>query len=209
MFRGRQRLLLLCRKALSWNKKMNDNRDLFGRKERPRQKFSATLKEYDRFTFPNRLKRLQFVNNIIPRGGSYFLEIELYYILTEAKMSFIDGQYISVLLLSNAFIELWLGNYLISLGFKKEAQKGLKSILDCLKKNRLLDDFLLEKINEIRKLRNPFVHIKPENHPDRLTRRIGRLFEDPIHILENDAKKALSLMYQISATGLSKYKPID
>jgi hypothetical protein len=190
-------------------RKLYCDRDLFGKTRRRRPKFASILENYDKHTFYGRLHRLQWLNEIFPKNISFLLDLELDYLLIEAKMTFIDGQFISTLLLCNSFIEHWLGGYLISKGYKEEAMRGMRAILDCVRKYRLLNDHLIDKIDEIRKLRNPFVHIKAYDHPDRLDRRIGRLRADPISILENDAKKAISLMYQIAITSLGKYKPLD
>lgn len=185
------------------------DKDLFGLRKKRKPQYSATLENYDRSTFAGRLKRLQWLKTIFPKNYGMLADLELHYILIEAKMTFIDGQFISVILLCNAFLEQWLAAYLISFGFEKEAARGMKSILECLGRNRLLGEYLLNKIDKIRKLRNPFVHLKSSDHPERLTNRFVKTLQEPIDILENDAKEALSLMYKISNTKLNKFRPID
>ena len=73
-------------------------------------------------------------------------------------------------------------------------------------KYNLLDDFLLKKIELLRKKRNPFTHIKPYEYEFTLSQRIQKELKEPICMLEKDAEDALTLMYQILITRLSAIK---
>ena len=75
------------------------------------------------------------------------------------------------------------------------ANRGLKYIISYFRNNLLLPKVVLDKIERLRDIRNPFVHLKPDNHPNNLIKRMqfGKA-KSPDQILESDAKEALSLM---------------
>jgi hypothetical protein len=88
------------------------------------------------------------------------------------------------------------------MGFEKESKRGLKSLTKFARKKNLINNYWLEKIDLLRKKRNPSIHLKPYKYEFNLTQRIFRKIgkKEPFEILENDAKEAISLMYQISIT---------
>jgi hypothetical protein len=104
--------------------------------------------------------------------------------------------------LASAFIEHWLGLHLESKGFHKEAKKGLAAIIECAQKNGLVHEYLLNKADDLRKIRNPFVHLKPFDHHHRITQRAMKSLSDPIIIMDKDARDALSIMYTIATSSL-------
>lgn len=169
--------------------------DLFGRPVLVRRTRSQIeLERHDRETMNGRIARLNYVKRVHPVGG-FGMPIESLIIFTEAKMAFIDGLFVSVLLLCNSFIEHVLGSLLEGRSFRKEAKAGLAVQIDCARKNGILDDYLLEKADRLREIRNPFVHLKPFDHEHSIGRRMMRAGRDPYDILEADARTALSIMY--------------
>lgn len=174
-------------------------KDLFGhpiRRRKPR--LQSVLERLDRATLQPRLERAQRVQRMFPKGYSFLMSIETAYVFEEAKMAFINGQFVSTILLAVAFTEHWLGSFLGSRGFEKEARSGLKGIVACLRRHGLVQEFILGKVDRLREIRNPFVHFKPTEHPHRITRRVWAQRRDPNEILRRDAEEGLSLMYQVS-----------
>jgi hypothetical protein len=187
-------------------------KDLFGNKVKKKRKtrLENSLKKYDSSSFEDRLQRLTFLNNIFPKGYGIIGDQETVYVFSEAKMAFINGEFISSILLAQAFIERKLQIHYKSFGLEKVAKRGLKSIIDYARKNNLLNSYLIDKIDSLRKKRNPFLHIKPYDYEFNLSQRIfndlknSKTFRQPIEILEADAKDAISLMYTIFITDLKK-----
>jgi len=176
-------------------------KDLFGAKARRRKGYyESILAKHDRDTFADRLHRFKWLLKVFPKGYGFAMSMESASIFDEAKMAFINSEYISTILLANAFLEHWLGGILSARGFRKEANSGLKSIIECLRNNNLLHDYLLEKIDRLRQIRNPFVHKKPLGHRKNLDQRVFLEQRLPFELLEKDAKEALSLMYQVAVT---------
>lgn len=175
--------------------------DLFGRvKKRRRSRLEAGLARYDQNSFEERLERLKWLEQIMPRDYAISLPPETFYVFQEAKDSFINGQFTGTLMLAAAFIEHVLAISLEEKGFRKEALGGMRSILKCLKKNGSMLAPIVPKIDHLQEIRNPFVHIKPFTHPSRLSQRAMKLRKNDLSLLESDAREALSVMYTVAFT---------
>ncbi len=186
-------------------------KDLFGKKiikPNSRTRFEISLSKYDKDSFDDRLYRLRYVDKIFPKGYEFGADIETVYIFDEPKMAFVNGEFISTILLSQAFIERRLQMHYNSLGLDNIANRGLKSIIDHAKKNHTIHGFLIAKINLLRKRRNPFVHLKEIGHEYNLDQRMVKSIKDatgikqPFEILMDDARDAIALMYAIFTTKL-------
>jgi hypothetical protein len=156
------------------------------------------LEKYDRETILGRIERLRWLEKVFPNYYGYLMSPEMHFIFTEAKMAFINGQYISTVLLATSFIEHWLGSHLQSKGFVNESEGGLSAIVDCMREHNMLHVYLLDKVDEIRKTRNPFVHLKQYKHKYNLTERAISELRNPDDVMGDDAKNALSTMYAVA-----------
>lgn len=182
---------------------------LFNKKKENRKKQSSeelSLTRYDKRSMSERVQRLKFLKKIFPKGFFFGSDLETAYIFNEVKMAFINGEFISTILLSQAFIERRLQMHYISLGLDNIANKGLKTILDHAKKNSTIHHFLLPKIDELRLKRNPFVHLKDHGHKFNISQRIynakDKVLRQPMELISEDATEALRLMYAIFITPL-------
>ncbi len=174
-------------------------RDLFGnviRTKKPR--LQTALEKYDRDTLRERLDRLQFLQAFYPKKYWFAMTVESASIFGEARMAFINGEYISTILLAVCFAEHWLGGFLQTKGYARRSYSSLVIIINTLKRNELVSDYILSRLDRLRQIRNPFVHIKEIDHPNKLERRLIIEGLPPHELLEKDAKEALSLMYQIA-----------
>lgn len=174
--------------------------DLFGTKKRKKRTYlEINLNKYDRDTFSDRLERLKYLNSIFPKGYGFLSGMETAYVFDEAKMTFINGEFISTIMLAQAFIEHKLQACLASKGLIKESKNGLKSMTMCLRRKKLVNEFLLNKIDHLRKIRNPFSHLRPGDESS-VSERIFLEKQGPLLIMEKDAKNSIALMYQIAIT---------
>lgn len=171
-----------------------------------RSRSQIELERYDRETMTGRIARLNYVKRVHPPGG-FGMPIESVMLFTEARMAFVDGLFVSVLLLCNSFIEHVLGSMLEARSFRKEAKAGLAAQIACARKNGILDEYLLEKADRLREVRNPFVHLKPFDHEHGIHRRMMRARQDPYDILETDARTALSIMYAFATRPGIAFRP--
>jgi len=115
-------------------------------------------------------------------------------------MCFINGQFIATLMLTQAFIEHTLQTVVEELGHPQVARRGLNEITKWFRKNRPHHDFLMEKIDKLRRFRNPFSHLRPFDDPDTISQRVLRSRMPPKDIIEKEARDALALMYQVAVT---------
>jgi len=176
-------------------------RDLFGDKARPKfDKLATDLQKRDRQTFKSRLERLRYLDSISPRGISMFGQMEPIFIFEEASLAFLNGAFIATIILCQAAIEHWLTSYLSGKTEAKELPKTLQNMLKQCQKDGIIHDYLIEKIDSLRLIRNPFTHPKSEEYAFVLSRRIFEIKLPPEEILEEDAKSALSLMHTLYLT---------
>lgn len=187
------------------------DKDLFGNKIiKKKTRKEISLEKYDKKTFEERLKRLQSLDKIFPKYYSIAGDMQTIFVFDEAKMTFINGEFISTILLAQAFIEKILQSHYIDMGLNKIASRGLKAIVNHAKRNNIINEYLLIKIEELRKKRNPFVHLKPLDYEYNLDKRFmtniinSDKHRDISDVMEQDAKEALSLMYTIFITDLRK-----
>jgi hypothetical protein len=59
------------------------------------------------------------------------------------------------------------------------------------RKHEVWPEFVLNRIDHLQSIRNPFVHLKHYDHEHSLTRRSWGAGRDPDEVLEEDAKQAL------------------
>lgn len=185
--------------------------ELFKKKKnggKSKGRLESSLIKYDKKTLAERKERMEYLNKIFPKHLAFAADPATVYIFDECKMTFINGEFISTVLLSQAFIERWLQMHYTTLGHATTASKGLKAIINHAARNDTIHHFLLPKIDELRKVRNPFVHLKEVEHDYNLTQRILKKIEaggaatEYFVLLESDARSAITLMYAILQTPL-------
>jgi len=181
------------------------DRDIFGNpvsSRRPR--YEATLERMDKVSLTHRAARMRWLSRVIPKDIGFMMSMETYKVFEEAKSSFITGNFVATIVLSACFIEHWLVVGLSQRGFTKESSKGLASSIKVARDNKLIDKFVLDSADRLRKIRNPFVHLKSFEHEYTLAQRTFKKRVIPDELLEQDAKEALSTMYAIAVYALSR-----
>lgn len=115
-------------------------------------------------------------------------------LLGEAEDAFREGHFISVLLLALAFVEHTLVEELVERSVAGEWVSFEKAI-KLARTSGILDCGLLDRIDNLREIRNPFSHRRPAD--DRKTYG-NRYIERQVHpraLLESDAQEAFQVMY--------------
>ena len=175
-------------------------KDLFGKQVRKkRTRLEILLAKADRDSLPERVERLRYLRRVVPNRLGMAGSMEHIFTFNEAQAAFLNGQYIGTLLLAQAFVERLLQSEMNHRGYPG-ATRGLKYIVKYCTDNQLLPLSALRKIDHLRKIRNPFAHLKPYDYPYNLSQRIfERLkeFRDPEQMLFDDAKEAISVMIMV------------
>lgn len=155
------------------------------------------LRDYDSFSFNERLSRLRIINGVYPLGQREYGSDESYRIFDEAIHSYIFGQYITTLILAQAFIERRFQEYFHFRFDDKRAKYTLDKFIKEFKGTGFLPDFVLDKIDKIRLKRNPFIHHRDPLSQDTLMARAFNSKTNPDRLLHNDAKDAIEVMFYI------------
>jgi hypothetical protein len=173
-------------------------RDLFGKPERRRQPYlSASLRRVDNVTFSHRLERYQHLHDVFPKGMHYMLPTETHFLFEEIRSAYVSGLSVAVVLLTQAFIEHYYQLCLSHTKHSDAAERGLAAIIRCLKKNQLEHEIILDRIEALRLVRNPFTHLKNFEHPHTLSQRALATQRNPLALLEQDAKNSLDALFAI------------
>lgn len=177
----------------------NRQKDLFGKPiRRRRPKYEAALEKHELKNVPERAERIRWLSTVIPQNSGYMMPLESMKVFQEAKDCFVYGQYVATVVLSASFVEHWLGSILIARGAQKVSAQGLAAIIGHCRENDLLPAVLCDKVDALRKIRNPFVHLKSFDHPHGLGQRMLKQRTHPDTILEADSKEALVAMYSVA-----------
>jgi len=181
-------------------------RELFKPKKRLKKvksRLESALSRYDRFSFKERLDRLRFLNEIYPRGLIFSADPETIFIFDELKNVYVSGGLISTIILSQALIERKLQIHFNHEGLGSVAKRGLKEMLSYGKKHGLINNYFFDRIDKLRRNRNPFMHLHPWNHEFTTTQRFiknakkGKFARQPYDLLFDDAKESIRLAYAV------------
>jgi len=185
---------------------MSKQRDLFGKAVRPRRpRYEASLERADRASLSVRAARVRWLSSVIPRRIGFALPLETAYVFEEAKSAYVSGYFVAAVILAAAFVEHWFSAKLAARGFEKAAAKGLAASIAAARANDIVNASLLTRVDRLRQIRNPFVHLKEFEHEYGLTQRMikGRL-TNPNQLLEQDAQEALVTMYETATCAFAR-----
>lgn len=114
-------------------------------------------------------------------------------LLDEARTCYVNGQNIAALIVALSYVEHALADALNPNGDPNKLT--LEAAIRAARGKGLFDDDLLDRADQLRKYRNPYVHRRPGDDADTLGARIMALKEHPRTIQEGDAIEALKVMY--------------
>jgi hypothetical protein len=175
--------------------------DLFGEPVDSEDWTERWLLEYDAATFKERHRRLCQTIAIMP-DGTFMMPMEAHAVFTEARSTYVNGDFASVLMVAQAFVEHRLQAYLEGQGESKVAKSGIAKILEYCEQRRLLEPVILKGLERLRRVRNPFTHLRPFADPHTLTQRSLQLRLHPSELMEQEAFRAFSLMLTVAVARL-------
>ncbi len=115
-------------------------------------------------------------------------------LLREAREIFVDGHYVATLLVAVAFIEHTVVEELQRLGHVN-GSPTFSNAIRIAAENKVFPSDWLARAKKLGLRRNPFVHLKDDDHQHALGVRIRTENRHPASILESDAKDVIDLMY--------------
>lgn len=176
---------------------MQGQLDLFGDEYALWDALWFQIESYDGLTRPSRYLRLQFLDALSDRR-TFVLSAEMGVLFGEVRSTFCNGDFTATILLALSFIEHWLAfRVALRQGSKKATRAGISAILDFLRGNGELPVFLIERIDLLREIRNPFVHLRPGDY-SRIDLLSTRMRESEVTVLEVEARRAVALLFAIT-----------
>ena len=166
----------------------------------PTEEFHATLvkalSEYDDSTRNARADRIIWLSSMPQTPPFVAGRLEQLELLEEVRQCFIEGRYIAVLLTATALVEQTLVEEL-ELRNDPGPRRNLGQTIKSARSAGFLDTGLLDRADHLREIRNPLGHYRPEDDPYTLASRFRAKDEHPRKVLEDDAKHAVSVAYEM------------
>ncbi|MCF9126266.1 hypothetical protein J8A01_23180 [Vibrio parahaemolyticus] len=176
--------------ALSFNE---DNMDY---EEIKRQGIAGFVEDEEQ-TRPDRIVRFVELNELFSPQGDMLLTggLQSHLAFHELANSYVNGNYMAVVLLCQAFIEHSLSGEFIMRGQNTIAESSFKKILESAKGAEIISEALFEQLEVLRKIRNPYVHAKAGLKNGSLAKKLidGR-FESAEDLAKSDALKSLGIL---------------
>ena len=161
-----------------------------------REKLIQALLRSDESTRIARAERIEWASHHDSRPSAYAGPVDTLRLIEEARVCFVSGHFLATLLLVTSFVEHTLADELNELGLSN-GNPTLGRMISLARDHLSLPGDLLDRADSLRKLRNPFVHRRPETDPDTLGNRFLSAKVHPDTIMETDAKLALDVMYEL------------
>lgn len=169
--------------------------DLFGETYTVPEPIERSLSQYDEVTRPARAVRFAYVSSIYP-SGTFMLSVSMGYLLHEARHTYVNGDFAATILVAQAFIEHWLKPRAIKSAGVRAERWGMAAMIQHFRKAGRIHPYLLDRVDRLRRIRNPFVHMRPGDS-EAIEWRSYRAAASIDLVLHRDARDALGLMYAI------------
>ncbi|ELA9194458.1 hypothetical protein QUO12_002269 [Vibrio parahaemolyticus] len=177
-------------RALSFNEKTMDYEEL---KKQGIESFLAD-EEHNK---ADRIERFVELNELFGPQGNKLLTggMQSQLALHEVANSYVNGNYMAVVLLAQAFIEHSLSGEFIIRGQNTIAESSFKKIIDNSLSESIISEELYVSLEVLRKIRNPYVHAKAGIKSGSLIKKMidGR-FESAELLAKSDALESLSIL---------------
>ncbi|EPW6438067.1 hypothetical protein [Vibrio parahaemolyticus] len=130
--------------------------------------------------------------------------------LHELANSYVNGNYMAVVLLVQAFIEHSLSGEFIMRGQNAIAESSFKKIIDSSLSHDIIDADLYDLLEALRKIRNPYVHAKAGIKSGSLIKKMidGR-FESAELLAKSDALQSLTILKVFMEQNVVMWFPED
>jgi carboxypeptidase C (cathepsin A) len=178
--------------------------DLFGEPVKYEQSNALLyLKERDEFTLGNRLQRLEYLHQLNPEGITMAgNDMEMMFSYRELQDAFINGHFLSTIILGQSWIEKNLHIELLNRGLSNIAKKGFSEMVKYCKSENIIHSYLADKMEKFRQIRNPITHLKTLDFEYNLSNRSYANMKNPLKQLEIDSKEIIALCGHIAVQGL-------
>lgn len=178
------------------------NKDLFGNPiVKTPEEPELYLREKDEISIYARTERLKYLSKINPEGLVFSGQLELVLSYRELQEVYINGHFLSTIVLGQAWIEKTLQIYMYLVDLNNISKKGFSAMLKHCSENNLVHEYLIMKIENFRLIRNPITHLKSFEYEHSLGKRAFKNKENPLIQLEKDSKEMIEICAYIAKNG--------
>lgn len=150
---------------------------------------------YDEHSRVERAERIAWASSLYETSGLIAGAIVPLHLMEEARISYVNGQFMAVVLSATSVIEHLLIEHLES-NLVQGNRWNLAAAIQCARGTGTFSAQLLTDVDELRKLRNPLVHKNADTGDRSLYERYRKQEVHPATLLEADARFALKTMYE-------------
>lgn len=169
-----------------------------------------SIEDGEQSTIEYRIDRLKFLWEEFgpPADMLLFGGIPSMFALDELKRSYIYGNFMATVLLSQSFVEHSLGAHYYMAGDAKTANLGFKALIDVSFKDGILDESLANLLHELRQIRNPYIHFVGSEGQRSYMGRLGkRSVFSPEDLAVEDAQFAIKAAVDYLRSGSPNWNP--
>lgn len=162
------------------------------------QRYSLTdaLKWYDDDSRRARVERIEWASALYQPSGMIVGSLLPLSLLEEARICFVNGQFIGAVFCATAVVEHLLVEELENRGLTN-GKVTLGPSIAIARDHLILPASACERMERLNGLRNPLVHRRDQQDPSTLVARYQAHGVHPTTILEADARFALEIMYEV------------
>ena len=168
--------------------------------EERRKKLEPWLKEDDKKSFDYRMERLDFLEKEFGKGRSIlFFGTTPGMAFDEARLTYLNGLYVSCILITEAIIEQSFAGMFYAAGNNEVAKHGYRKVIEKAYRENWIDDEDYRTLVSINTRRNSLVHFRSpgdNRHPMYQATSEGKDFWD---MVQDDAKTILSVLFRMLA----------
>ena len=154
----------------------------------------AALAWYDESSRLKRAKRIAWVSSLYQSPGLIAGSIVPLHLMEEARISFVNGQFMVAVFSATSVMEHLLVDHLECNSVAGD-RSTLSNAIRCARNANVFASQLLNDADELRHRRNALVHKSADKGERSLSERYRKHEVHPDTLLENDARFALRVMY--------------
>lgn len=157
------------------------------------QNLIDALKWFDENTRVERAKRIDWASSLYQSPGLVSGEVVPLSMMEEARVCFVNGQYMAAVLCATSVVEHLL---VAELESTLTGKSTLGTSIDAAERAQIYSAAMIKDLRELNELRNPLAHRRDASDLSTLANRYLAKQVHPDAIKEQDARRSLEVMYK-------------
>ncbi|MFH1905959.1 MAG: hypothetical protein ABIL11_01025 [Chloroflexota bacterium] len=153
----------------------------------------------DKQCYDERLARLEWLASITPAKGAWLFHggLTTKSLFEETRYCFIYGQFLSTIVLGFSFIEHSLASLLYGAGYNELERVNASSLVKKAFAIGLIDKIEWNRLERIRKFRNPIVHFRRPDDKDRIETSMVQERKNYYELVEKEARFVMIIIMRL------------